>query len=105
MVDDFGEGCDSVRGRFFVAVNENRVPAKVAGAFDVGEGVIADMEDFISLKMILRDLEKRRVGFFDSFFETRDYLGKERCEVEHCTGAVEADIPVGEDDQGEFGFG
>lgn len=78
MADNFGEGVDTLGGRFFVAVNEESVPAKVAGAFDVGKGVIADMKNFISLEVILRDLEERRVGLFDSFFEARDDFGEER---------------------------
>lgn len=104
MVDDFGEGVDSLGGGFFVAIDEETVPTKIAGAFDVGKGVIADMKDFICLEVILRDLEERRVGFFDSFFEARDDFGEERREFEHGAGAVEADIPVGEDDEGEFEF-
>lgn len=57
MIDDFREGCDSVESWLGFAVDEEGIPAEITGSFDVGEGVVANVEDSTSRDMILGDLE------------------------------------------------
>jgi len=68
---------------------------------NIGHGVIADMKHFISVKAVLGHLKEFGVWFFDSFFEAGDDFVEIRCDAEKLACAVEADIPVGEHDDGK----